>query len=84
MTGFFKMRISKDKMDSVLFAIFKTGAKLTSSFCLALKGYTRKQVSGFSVEVIVEVADDKVAQFNELAGVVLQTGEEYQGKVHLN
>lgn len=71
-------------MDSVLFAILKTNAKLISSFCPALKGYNRKQASRFSVEVVVDVADDKVAQFNELAGVVLQTGEEYQGEVHLN
>jgi len=84
MTGFFKMRISKDKMDSVLFAIFKTGAKLTSSYSCNLKDYSRERATMFLVEVIVEVADDKVAQFNELAGVVLQTGEQYQGKVHLN
>lgn len=67
-----------------MYALLKTQSKLVNSYSHSIKQYDRKQSSGFLVDVVVEVDEYKIKQFEELAEVKLQTSEEFQGKVVLN
>jgi len=84
MYGFFKLRISDKKMSKVMYALLRTQSKLVNSFSSSLSQYDRKQSRGFSVDVVVEVDEHKIKEFEELAEVKLQTSEEFQGKMVLN
>lgn len=84
MNGYFKMSISDKKMSKVMYALLRTNSKLINSYNHSINSYTRKQSSGFLVDVIVEVDDDKVELFEELSEVKLQTSEEFQGKLNFN
>jgi hypothetical protein len=84
MYGFFKLRISDKKMSKVMYALLRTQSKLVNSFSYSLSQYDRKQSRGFSVDVVVEVDEHKIKEFEELAEVKLQTSEEFQGKMVLN
>lgn len=80
MYGYFKTTISDKKMAKVMYALLKTRSKLVNSFGTGLlDNYCRRQCSGFSVDVVVEVDDHKVALFENLAGVKLKTSEGFQG-----
>jgi hypothetical protein len=84
MNGFFKLPISDKKMAKVMYAILRTQSKLVNSFSHSINDYTRKQSSGFLVDVVVEVEEDKVKLFEELAEVKLQTSKEFQGEMQIN
>jgi hypothetical protein len=84
MLGFFKLAISDKKMSKVMYALFKTQSKLVNSYSHSIYEYDRKQSSGFLVDVVVEVEEDKIKLFEELAEVKLQTSQEFQGKIKLN
>jgi len=79
-----KISISDKKMSNFLYAIFMTRAKLDSYHHLILEQYTRKQNSGNMVSVIVLIDEDKITTFEELAGVKLQTSDDFQGRMTLN
>jgi hypothetical protein len=79
-----KISISDKKMSNFLYAIFMTRAKLDSYHHLFLEQYTRKQNSGNMVSVIVLIDEDKITTFEELAGVKLQTSDDFQGRMTLN
>ena len=76
--------ISDKKMSNFLYAIFMTDSKLQSYNHLNLEQYTRKQNSGNMVNVVVLIDEDKITTFEELAGVTLQTSDDFQGKMTLN
>jgi hypothetical protein len=76
---FTKVSVSDKKMSNMLYAIFITNSKLHSHHHLGLEKYTRKQNSGHLVSVIIEIKEDKITQFEELAGVTLVTSDEFQG-----
>ena len=84
MFGFFNLPISDKKMSKVMYALLRTRSKLVNSYSHSISQYTRKQSSGFLVQVLVEVEEPKIKLFEELAEVTLQTSEEFQGKMHLN
>jgi hypothetical protein len=79
-----KISVSDKKMSNFLYAIFMTGSKLQSYNHLGLEKYTRKQNSGNMVSVVILIDEDKITRFEELAGVTLQTSEEFQGKMTIN
>ena len=81
---FTKISISDKKMSNFLYAIFMTESKLHSYHHLGLQEYTRKQNSGNMVTVVVLIDEDKITTFEELAGVTLQTPDDFQGKMTLN
>ena len=81
---FTKISISDKKMSNFLYAIFMTESKLHSYHHLGLQEYTRKQNSGNMVTVVVLIDEDKITTFEELAGVTLQTSDDFQGKMTLN
>ena len=81
---FTKISISDKKMSNFLYAIFMTESKLHSYHHLGLQEYTRKQNSGNMVSVAILIDENKITTFEELAGVALQTSEEFQGKMTLN
>lgn len=81
---YFKLPISDKKMSKVMYALLRTQSKLVSSYSHSIDKYDRKQSSGFLVDVVVEVDEHKISQFEELAEVRLQTSDEFQGKVVLN
>lgn len=84
MYGFFKLPISDKKMSKVMYALLRTQSKLVNSHSHSIEKYTRKQSSGFLVDVVVEVDEHKIKLFEELAEVKLQTSEEFQGKIAIN
>lgn len=84
MNGFFKLPISEKRMAKVMYAILITKSKLISTHHLGLEKYTRSQNSGHNVSVVVDVDDNKVSLFEELADVKLKTSDEFQGKMVLN
>lgn len=67
-----------------MYALLRTRSKLVNSYSHSIDQYTRKQSSGFLVDVVVEVDEQKIKLFEELAEVKLQTSEEFQGKMVLN
>lgn len=84
MYGFFKLPISDKKMSKVMYALLRTQSKLVNSHSHSINQYDRKQSSGFLVDVVVEVDEHKIKQFEELAEVKLKTSEEFQGKMVVN
>jgi hypothetical protein len=84
MYGFFKLSISDKKMAKVMYAILRTKSKLVNSHSLGIARYTRKQSSGFIVDVVVEVDEEKINLFEELAEVKLKTSKEFQGEMTVN
>lgn len=84
MYGYFKLSISDKKLSKVMYALLKTQSKLVNSYSHSISKYDRKQSSGFLVDVVVEVDDDKINLFEELAEVKLQTNDEFQGKMTLS
>ena len=84
MYGYFKLPISDKKMSAVMYALLRTGSKLVNSYGIGINNYTRKQSSGFLVDVVVEVDESKIKTFEELAEVTLKTSEEFQGKLVVN
>ena len=81
---FTKISISDKKMSNFLYAIFMTDSKLHSYHHLGLEQYTRKQNSGNMVNVVVLIDENKITTFEELAGVTLQTSDDFQGRMKLN
>ena len=81
---FTKISVSDKKMSNLLYAIFMTNAKLHSYHHLGLEKYTRKQNSGNMVSVVILIDEDKITKFEELAGVTLQTSDDFQGRMILN
>ena len=79
-----KISISDKKMSNFLYAIFMTGSKLESYNHLNLERFTRKQNSGNMVSVVILIDEDKITTFEELAGVTLQTSDDFQGRMTLN
>ena len=79
--GFFDMTISDSKMSKIMYALIKTDSKLVSSFSPSIKGYTRKQSSGFSVQMVIEIKQENLDLFEELAEVKLKSSDEFQGKL---
>lgn len=67
-----------------MYALLRTQSKLVNSYSHSITQYDRKQSSGFLVDVVVEVEEHKIKQFEELAEVKLQTSEEFQGKMVVN
>jgi hypothetical protein len=61
-----------------------TDSKLESYNHLGLEKYTRKQNSGNMVSVVILIDENKITTFEELAGVTLQTSDDFQGKMTLN
>ena len=84
MNGFCKLPISDKKMAKVMYAILRTQSKLVNSHSLGITRYTRKQSTGFIVDVVVEVDEDKIKLFEELAEVKLKTSKEFQGEMQVN
>ena len=81
---FTKISISDKKMSNFLYAIFMTESKLHSYHHFGLQEYTRKQNSGNMVTVVVLIDENKITTFEELAGVTLQTPDDFQGTMTLN
>jgi len=79
-----KISISDKKMSNFLYAILITKSKLHSYHHLGLEQYTRKQNSGNMVNVVILIDEDKITTFEELAGVTLQTSDDFQGRTTLN
>ena len=79
-----KIPVSDKKMSNFLYAIFMTESKLHSYHHFGLQEYTRKQNSGNMVTVVVLIDEDKITTFEELAGVTLQTPDDFQGTMTLN
>jgi hypothetical protein len=67
-----------------MYALLYTQGQLVNSHAPGLAKYSRAQVAGFVVDVVVKVPDEKVNLFEELAEVRLQSSEEFQGKILLN
>ena len=84
MYGFFKLPISDKKMAKVMYAILRTQSKLVNSFSHSINDYTRKQSSGFLVDVVIEIDVDKIKLFEELTEIKLQTSKEFQGEMQIN
>lgn len=81
---FTKISISDKKMSNFLYAILITKSKLHSHHHLGLEQYTRKQNSGSMVNVVILIDENKITTFEELAGVTLQTSDDFQGTMKLN
>jgi hypothetical protein len=72
-----KISVSDKKMSNFLYAIFMTGSKLETYNHLNLERFTRKQNSGNMVSVVILIDEDKITTFEELAGVTLQTSDDF-------
>lgn len=84
MYGYFKLPISDKKMAKVMYALLCTRTKLINSYNHSISQYDRRRSSGFLVDIVIEIDEQKIKEFEELAEVKLQTSEEFQGKVVLN
>ena len=81
---FTKISISDKKLSNLLYAIFITNSKLHSHHHLNLERFTRKQNSGHMVNVVIGIKENKIPEFEELAGVKLQTSHDFQGTMKIN
>ena len=81
---FFDLSISDKKMAMVMYAILRTKANLVNSYSPSLYQNTRKQSSGFLVQVVILIQEDKISLFEELSEVKTQTSIEFQGKISVN
>ena len=81
---FFELPISDKKMAKVMYAILRTKANLVNSYSHSLYQYTRKQSTGFMVQVVILIDENKINLFEELAEVKTQTSQEFQGKISVN
>ena len=79
-----KISVSDKKMSNFLYALFMTKAKLHSHHHLGLEKYTRQQNRGNLVNVVILIEEDKIATFEELAGVKLQTSDDFQERMTLS
>ena len=84
MYGYLKLRISDKKMSKLMYAILITKSKLVNCHHLGLGQYTRKQNSGHYVDLVVELKEDQVQNFEKLAEVKLKTSKEFQGEMVVN
>jgi len=84
MYGYFKLPISDKKMSKVMYALLRTGSKLVNSYNHSIKEYSRRQMSGCLVDVVIEIDEVKIKLFEELAEVTLKTSEEFQGRMGIN
>ncbi len=80
----FEISISDKKMAKVMYAILKTRTKLVNSFSHSISKCTRQQSGGFIVDVIIEIDEDNIDVFEELAEVKLKTNEEFQGIIKVS
>lgn len=81
---FTRISVSDKKMSNFLYAIFMTDADLKSYSHLGLEKYTRKENSGNMVNVVILIDENKITTFEDLAGVKLQTSDDFQGKMIVN
>lgn len=81
---FFKLAIADKRMAKVMYAILKTRSKIIDSYNHSLYQYNRKQATGFIVDIVIEINEDKIDEFEDLTGITLQTSQEFQGKLILN
>lgn len=81
---FTKISVSDKKMSNMLYAIFMTKSVLHSYHHLGLEKYTRKQNSGNMVSVVIGLDETKIPEFEELAGVKLETSHDFQGTMKLS
>ena len=84
MIRFFKISISNKQLSEVMYALLKTQSKLVNSFSHSINQYTRKQSSGFIIDVVIDIDENKIEEFEELTNIKLQTSEQLQGKLTLN
>jgi hypothetical protein len=84
MYRFFKLPISDKKMAKVMYALLRTNSKMINSYSYSIDKYTRKQSSGFLVDVVIEIDVLKIELFEELTDIKLMTSDEFQGKMIVN
>ena len=84
MYRFFKLPISDKKMAKVMYALLRTNSKMITSYSYSIDKYTRKQSSGFLVDVVIEIDVLKIELFEELTDIKLMTSDEFQGKMLVN
>lgn len=82
--GYCSFSVSDRTISDIMYAVVLTRAKIIAVHQLGLHRFTRKQNSGNNVNIVVELGSDQVERFEELSGVELKTGEEFQGKMKLN
>ena len=84
MYGFFKLSISDKKMSKVMYGLIKTQSKLINSYHHSINEYNRKQSSGFLVDLVIDINENKIKEFESLTEIKLKTSKEFQGQMSLN
>lgn len=67
-----------------MYALLMTRSKLVNSYSNSIHKYSRKQSSGFLVDVVIEIDTDQIDFFENLSGIKLKTSEEFQGTQKVN
>jgi len=65
-----KIRMSKNKMADLLYAVIMCNAKITSTFTLG-KSFTRLQNAFNCADLKIEIDETHIKKFEEMAGVTL-------------
>lgn len=73
------IRMSKNKMADLLYAIIMCSAKVTSTFTLG-KSFTRAQNAFTGADLMIELEEKDIPKFEEMSGVTLVVPQ----KAHIN
>ena len=84
MYRFFKQKITNKCLSDTMYAILKTEAKLTSSFCIGMYDINRRQASGLTADVVINIEPEKIEEFESLTGIKLKTHQEVHGGITFN
>lgn len=82
--GFTNIKLSKDKMADILYALIMVKGRLHSSIGSHLDRYNRSQNCTHQVPCVFEMPLKKVERFEELTGLKLNASKEFQGTLTLN
>ena len=66
-----KVNLSTKGLSNFMYALLVCEAELTSSLSFGLREYSRKQMSRGQSTIMIAIREDRVAEFQEIAGVKL-------------
>lgn len=74
-----KIRMSKNKMADLLYAVIMCDAKITSTFSLG-KGFSRSQNAYNNADLMIKLDETHIKKFEDMAGIRLELPQ----KVNIN
>lgn len=72
----FRTNMSTRKMASILYAVIMTKARISSTFGVGIYQYSRDQNTYNGVDIMIEVDEQELTKFEELANVKLENPQQ--------